>query len=194
VSEIRQLEDEISPLLAGARAGSTADLSRLLQRCHQTVYRWALVHTGDPDDADDVTQEVLVRLGGGLDRYHGRSAFTTWLYQVTRNAAYDLKRRLASRLRRLTLWEPQQSRVEEPGDRLDSESLTSVVTRLFRTLPPREREVFHLADLEGLSAGEIAERLGIRPVTVRVNLLNARRKIRSLILAEHPEFAEERAR
>lgn len=58
-------------------------------QAHPLVRRWALVHTGDSADADDLTQDVLVHMIRRLDRYGGRSAFTTWLYAVTRNTVRD---------------------------------------------------------------------------------------------------------
>ena len=66
------------------------------------------------------------------------------------------------------------------------------MTELFRGLPARQREVFHLTEVEGLAAPEIAERLGMSPVTVRAHLFRARRALRTRILARHPELAEGR--
>jgi len=62
---------------------------------------------------------------------------------------------------------------------------------LFRELPGRQREVFHLTEVEGLAATEVAERLGMNPVTVRAHLFRARRALRARILARHPELAED---
>ncbi|HSW30533.1 MAG TPA: sigma-70 family RNA polymerase sigma factor [Longimicrobiales bacterium] len=61
----------------------------MVLQAHPLVRRWALVHTGDSADADDLTQDVLVHMIRRLDRYGGRSAFTTWLYAVTRNTVRD---------------------------------------------------------------------------------------------------------
>src|SRR5436853_5944286 len=99
LSDTTQLDDAVAPLVRRAQSGDPGARDELLRSCHATVYRWALVQIGDPDDADDVAQEVLVRLATRLDRYAGRSRFTTWLYQVTRNTALGFGRRLASGLR-----------------------------------------------------------------------------------------------
>ena len=63
---------------------------------------------------------------------------------------------------------------------------------LFRELPRRQREIFYLADLEGFAPVEIAERLGMNPVTVRAHLLRARRALRARLLERHPELTEGR--
>ena len=186
----------MAPLVGRAQAGDARARDELLRRCHATVYRWALVHTGDPDDADDVAQEVLVRLYTRLDRYAGRSRFTTWLYQVTRNAAIGFGRRLASGLRLAhnvaRQPEAESAAREDPVERAQESQVRQIVTELFRALPARQREVFHLTEVEGLAAPEIAERLGMSPVTVRAHLFRARRALRTKILARHPELAEGR--
>jgi DNA-directed RNA polymerase specialized sigma24 family protein len=61
---------------------------------------------------------------------------------------------------------------------------------MFENLPLRQREVFDLVDLQGLSPGEAAERTGLKPVSVRASLFKARQAIRSAILATHPAYAE----
>ena len=70
--------------------------------------------------------------------------------------------------------------------------MRQIVTELFRALPARQREVFHLTEVEGLAAAQIAERLRMSPVTVRAHLFRARRALRARILAHHPELAEDR--
>jgi len=195
LSDTTQLDDAVAPLVRRAQSGDPGARDELLRSCHATVYRWALVYTGDPDDADDVAQDVLVLLATRLDRYAGRSRFTTWLYQVTRNAALGLGRRLGSKFRlarsaaaQRTEWAVQ----EDPVGRLQESQVRGIVTALFQQLPVRQREVFHLAEVEGLSPAEVAERLGMNPVTVRAHLCRARRALRIKILACHPELAEGR--
>lgn len=188
--------EPLEALVRRAQGGERAAFEELVRRTYSQVYRWALAHTGDDDDADDVTQEVLLRLHTRLKSYSGRSRFTTWLFQVTRNAALELRRkksrvmRLAERTGRL-----QEVERHEPADKIEemaTASLTEVVRALFRCLPDRQRQVFDLADLQGYSPGEIGEMLDMNPVTVRANLCKARRAIRTTILDRYPELAKER--
>jgi RNA polymerase sigma-70 factor (ECF subfamily) len=196
LSDTSQLDQVLSPLVSRAQAGDGAARDTLLRECHATVYRWALVHTGDADDADDVAQEVLVLLYRRLDRYSGRSRFTTWLYQVTRNASLGFGRRirgslrLAERAAQHAAVEPLAS--EDPVELVHTSHVQETMMRLFRELPTRQREVFHLAEVEGLSLIEIAERLGMKPATARGHLFRARRALRTWILEQHPELAPER--
>jgi RNA polymerase sigma factor (sigma-70 family) len=81
--------------------------------------------------------------------------------------------------------------VSSGADALDDEVLTRVVMECFDSLPRRQRQVFELADIKGLSPTEIAEQLGMKPVTVRASLFKARRAIRMRILEQHPNLLKE---
>jgi len=193
LSETTQLEELAAGLVRRAQAGESAAREELLTRCHGTIRRWARVLTDDQDEADDVAQEVLIRVALRLDRYAGRSRFTTWLYQVTRNTALSLRRRVTRRLRLIGEMTAGAERreVDDPQAQAEASHLRRVVTELFQELPLRQREVFYLVDIEGHDAVDIAPRLGLRPVTVRAHLFRARRTLRGKILARHPEIAEE---
>jgi RNA polymerase sigma-70 factor (ECF subfamily) len=187
------LEERAVELVQRAQAGETAAREELLTCCHDTIRRWARVLTDDADEADDVAQEVLIRLALRLDRYAGRSRFTTWLYQVTRNTAFGLRRRVARRLRLIGGMTEHMKDAHGPDPSAEAETaeLRRVVDELFRELPLRQREVFYLVDIEGNDAVDIAPRLGLRPVTVRAHLFRARRALRRRILQRHPEIAAE---
>ncbi len=195
MSDTRGLEEAAADLVPRAQRGDAGAHEALLRACRDTVYRWALVQTADREDAEDVTQEVLIRLHGSLHRYAGRSRFTTWLYRVTRNEATSLGRRLRSRLQ-LADAASREAAAEAPGSddplgRIHAAKVAALARDLLLSLPRRQREVFHLADLEGCTAEEIAERLGMSPVTARVHLLHARRALRSQLLERWPELGEE---
>jgi len=188
--------DEIGPdLVRNARDGDPEALRELVERAYPTVRRWALVRTGDPAEADDLTQDVMVHVIQRLDGFSGSSRFMTWLYTVTRNAAIDRLRRSNRRESRLA--EPgahpvvATSAPDDPSAGADRHHIGDVVRAFFNELPHRQREVFDLAELQGVPAAEIAERLGIEAVSVRAHLFKARRTLRARILESHPELAEE---
>ena len=78
----------------------------------------------------------------------------------------------------------------DPGGRVDRQRAATVIRELFSDLPRRQREIFDLVDLQGLSPAEVAERTGIKPVSVRANLFKARQSIRAGLLATHPAYGE----
>jgi RNA polymerase sigma-70 factor (ECF subfamily) len=187
---------EISPEIVGrAREGDEAALERLVRAAYPVVRRWALVRTGDPVEAEDLTQDVLIRMIRKLDSYEGGSAFGTWLYSVTRNAALD---RFRGRRRRERMEEEARTRLhvvpsaaEDPARAVEGREVERVVTVFFEELPERQREVFDLVELQGMSTARVAALLGIEPVSVRANLFKARRTIRERILESMPEVAED---
>lgn len=189
------LEAAVAHLVPRARQGDATARDELLARCQDTIYRWALVQTGEAADAEDVTQEVLIRLHRSLHRFGGRSRFTTWLYQVTRNQALSVRRRIRGRLRlvRAATLEAMvdDGTAEDPLHQVHAAQVAELADALLRGLPRRQREILSLSDLEGCEPAEIAERLGLSPSTVRVHLFHARRALRSRILERWPELAGE---
>ena len=181
-------------LVRRAQEGDRVAFEQLVRRVYQQVFRWALVQTGDPDEADDVTQEVLVLLHRKLDTYSGEARFTSWLFRVTRNAALQHGRKAARLLRIRRKAREVAVFDKEVGDsaaKIDGSHALNMVHQLFNDLPVRQREVFDLADLQGYSPTEIAEMLGMKAVTVRANLCKARRALRSVLLERHAELMEE---
>jgi RNA polymerase sigma factor (sigma-70 family) len=189
-------DETVEVLVRRAQGGDGSAFEALIREVYDQVYRWALVQTGDGDDADDVTQEVLFRLHTKLRSYKGRSRFTTWLYQVTRNAAYEQGRRRTTQLKfreklgRMATDDAQEATVETQSD----STVLRTVRALFERLPLRQRQIFDLADLQGFTPTEIGGMLGMNPVTVRANLCKARRAIRSQLIERHPQMVEELGR
>jgi RNA polymerase sigma-70 factor (ECF subfamily) len=116
-----------------------------------------------------------------------------WLYTITRRTASQL-RRTQKRRKRLTLSPGAQPLRDvyttDPGGRVDRERAANVILELFSELPERQREIFDLVDLQGLSPAEAAARTGMKPVSVRANLFKARSAIRAKFLATHPSYGE----
>ncbi|MBR9989535.1 MAG: RNA polymerase sigma factor, partial [Gemmatimonadetes bacterium] len=87
------LEHEIpDELVRAAKGGDTLALSRLLEMVRPRAYRWALVQTGSPDDAEDIVQEALLRATRGIGGFAFTARFTTWLHAIVRSATADWRR------------------------------------------------------------------------------------------------------
>lgn len=176
-----------------ASSGDDSAFTTLVTRFQPAVFRWALMFASDPDDAEDITQEVFVRTYRQLGEYRSDGPLDAWLYRITRRAATQM-RRTRNRRGRLALSPAAQPTRDvyttDPGGRVDRERAASVIRELFGELPRRQREIFELVDLQGFSPAEAAERTGMKPVSVRANLFKARKAIRESLLATHPSYRE----
>lgn len=176
---------DLDALVARARTGERDGADALLREIRPLVYRWAWVKTADADDADDVTQMVLLRVHARITDFEGRSSFTSWLYRITANAAGEMHRRkgvmrrLADRVRALVRSDPAAA---DPLERIESKRIRDFVSRIIETLPERQRAAFDLVDLQGFTPAEAARMLESNATTLRVHLLRARRAIRSRML------------
>ena len=166
----------------------------LIGQFYPRIYRWALVITGDPDSADDVTQEAVIRAYRHFDTFRGDSSFSTWLYKITRNVAVGMMSRETARNQRQERIYLEEMVAETSGTTseniIDGDQLLEIVQSFFRQLSDRQREIFDLVDLQGYKPIEAAEMLGIDAATARTHLLRARRTIRGRIVDHYPELLE----
>ena len=184
-------EREFLDLAERAGQGERGAVERLAGALRPLVCRWALVMTGDPDDAEDVAQLVLMKTLNSVASFDGRSRVTSWVYRITRNASLDHQRakrqeqRLAEKAESLTAARAPQP--EDPLDGIEMERTLRLIRILLRGLPMMQREVFDLVDLQGLRPVEAARLLEMNPSTLRVHLLRARRRMRREMLGRPAE-------
>lgn len=197
VTELAHLNEVGAPLVERARRGDETAFGDLVRLWYAQIFRWALARVGDLDDAEDVTQDAVVRLERAIQTYEGRSSFSTWLYQVVGSVALDHGRRRTRRatvdLRHArdepTATDPRRDRL----DRMQREEAVALVRSYFRELPPQQRQVFDLVDLQGHAPSEVSDLMNLAPATVRAHLFRARRAIRERVLAARPELVEDLA-
>jgi RNA polymerase sigma-70 factor (ECF subfamily) len=176
-----------------ASAGDDSAFATLVTRFHPLVFRWALTFARDADEAEDITQEAFVVAHQQLGNYRSDGSLEAWLYAITRRSAGQMRRtaKRRSRLAQSPSAGPDRDvYTTDPGGRVDRDRVGSLIRDMFENLPLRQREIFDLVDLQGLTPGEAAERTGLKPVSVRASLFKARQAIRSAILATHPAYAE----
>ena len=184
-----------SGLIERAQRGDQKALRDLIERAYPLVRRWSVVQTGDPSVAEDLTQDVLVQMIRKLESFKGDAQFGTWLYAITRNAAAD---RFRKEDRRARLAESPgaydallPTAAQDPARLAERNELLAALEVFFGELPERQREIFDLVELQGLPSTDVAELLGIEPVSVRAHLFKARRRLRARMLSERPDFVED---
>lgn len=147
------------------------------------IYNFAYRLTGNREDANDLTQEVLLRVRRGLSDYKPGS-FEGWLWRITRNAFLDETRR---RRRRPTTPLPEDmDRIGSgsspaPEDELAAVSLGDEVQEALLELPYEFREAVVMCDVVGLSYEEIAQAVGVPVGTVRSRIHRGRRLLREML-------------
>jgi RNA polymerase sigma-70 factor, ECF subfamily len=173
-------------LVARTREGDDGAFAALVERYRPVVFRWAIGLSGDQDDAEDITQEVFVRVHRKLWSFRGDGPFDAWLYRITRRVVLRMRPRDPTPMDGMS----QDPYVTDPGGRVDRERAVALIRAIATTLPMRQREVFILCDIEGRTPGDVAKTLNMKDVSVRASLFKARASIRRTILATHPCYQE----
>ena len=201
------LTEEERELVAALRRGEEAAFARLVTTLHGSMLRVAMVHLGDRSAAEEVVQEAWVGVLRQLDRFEGRSSLKTWILRIVSNQA---KTRAVRERRSVPFsalagqeadepavepdrflpaghhwaghWaSPPRSWREIPEELLLSGETMGEIRVAIDRLPAAQRQVLVLRDVEGLSAAEACELLGLTEGNQRVLLHRGRAKVRAAL-------------
>jgi RNA polymerase sigma-70 factor, ECF subfamily len=163
-----------------ARSGDLAAFERLMRQYERLVLVTAFRMCGNLPDAQDVAQDVFLKLYRNLGKVASREAASSWLYRVTVNACHDLRRR---RRPEEAIGHAGQlvSGDADPHQVLSESERGRALELSLRMLPEKERAALVLRDLEGLSTEEVARVLGSSEATVRSQISKARLKVRGFV-------------
>jgi RNA polymerase sigma-70 factor (ECF subfamily) len=155
------------------------------------VYRLAYRLTGNRHDAEDLTQEVFVRVFRSLPSYTP-GTFEGWLHRITTNLFLDITRR-KQRIRFEGLGEDTAARLKgtepTPSQAFDDRHLDDDIAAALADLPPEYRAAVVLCDIEGLPYEEIADVLGVKLGTVRSRIHRGRAQLREALEHRRPRRA-----
>jgi len=185
---------ERSELVAQAVDGDPRAVSTLLRVSRPMVLDWALTRVGCRDDAEDVTQQVLLKVYCNLRSFRREASFPSWLFRITANEAWGhWRRELRRRPGRAAWWSERASPQTTPSDvdRIAAERACRLIQNLACALPPLQAEVFRLVDLSGMEPCEAARTLDRTQTNVRSSLSRARKKIRELVEEARGGLAED---
>ena len=180
-------------LLARAAAGEAAAFDPLVGRWKNRLYRLALRFFRRPEDAEEIVQEVFLKVYRMAASYRSDAPFEHWLLRIATNTCVD---RLRERRRRRE--DVLADITPDSGAWLDAalagasqearqaEAARVLASDLLDSLAPKDRMVLVLMDLEGLSAREVATAVGSTRAAVKVRALRARRSLRRLAEAIPP--------
>jgi RNA polymerase sigma-70 factor (ECF subfamily) len=163
-------------VLRKAQKGDERAFAIIVRTYETPVYNYVLRLTGDKIFAEDLTQEVFLRVFQGLPRFSLRCKFTTWLFQVTKNRVLDELRAKERRpMAPVNLDDvPQLEVVDQPVERLET---IDALWRAIESLPVDLKMALLLRDVVGLSYNEIADSLEITLATVKWRIFKAREDV-----------------
>jgi RNA polymerase sigma-70 factor (ECF subfamily) len=167
-------------------AGHTAEFTHLVKAYEASVFRIVMGFVHQKEDAEDITQEVFVKAFQSLDRFAGRSSFSTWLFRIAIHTSLnELKRR-----KRRTIWSMASELLQLPSSSKDPEQAFAEKTeqdqirRAIDRLPEKQRMAFILSRYEELPQREVAQIMEISEGAVEQLLLRARDNLKKTLL--HP--------
>lgn len=171
-----------SETLARAQRGEPDAMQRLLEALAPTLHRFAKRLCGDSPDVDDAVQDALVTIARKVSEFEGRSSLTSWSYAVTRSACSHRRRGLKNRPPVEDEHAEQRPSDDKSPEALASDSeLSRAVRAVLETLPEDYREVLVLRDIEGLTAPEAAEAVGLTVDALKSRLHRARAALRKAL-------------
>jgi len=173
----------VASLLERARAGDADAFAALVRRFEAPTYHFVLRMVRRPAVAEDLSQEVFLRLWQHLGRIEDTDLLGTWLRRVASNVVIDHWRKEDARRRRLKALRehPIARRVVRPSRRMERQEAMDAVRTAVDTLPVKLRSVLLLRTVEGLRYEDLAGILGISTGAVRSRLFRARQELLSAL-------------
>lgn len=171
------------------KKGEEKAFEEIVRRYQKKVYNTIYRILGNPEDANDLAQEVFIRVYRKLHLFQGKASFSTWLFTITSNLCRDELRKRQRRLKIRSLSEPIRYKDGEIEQEILDESMTperisinrelrDEIQAVIDKLPDEQKEAIVLREFQGFSYEEIAEIVGVALGTVKSRISRARRNIR----------------
>ncbi len=182
------MSDDLAPLVERSRQGDMEAFRALVAETEAYVYNLAYRILGNAQEAEDMTQDVFVRVWRALPEFRADSKFTTWLYRIVVNTSLNRRRQLRAELQTVDhddalngLALPREASGADPSAAaIDRETIAALWAAVER-LSAKYRLVIALFYQEGLSYEEIAELLALPLGTVKSHLSRARRALAKVL-------------
>lgn len=169
--------DPDAELAAAIAAGDAEAFEQLVRKYERPVLSTIYRYVGDRVAAEDIAQEVFLKVWRRAKSFGGRSSFSTWLYRVVVNQCLNFRRKRA-RAKSVPLDESLMQRDPDLDEQLDGERKAAAVRAAVDELPGRQRMALILSTFEGRSYREIAEIMKTSTSSVESLIFRARRALR----------------
>ena len=179
-------------IVDAARAGSDAALSELYTLYFPRVYRYILARTGNSYDAEDLTEEVFMKVLEAIERFEWREApFSAWLFRIAHNAVISQRRKDGARGRSAPLTEGLALDSQGPDELVENRLALREIMYAAQKLPEAQRQVIALRFGAGLSVAETARAMNKGEGNVKVIQHKAIAKLREMVRPK-PKAHEEK--
>lgn len=184
-------------LVTGFRSGDTACFVELVDRYNQKAHNLALRITRNQEDAEEILQDVFVTVFNKIDKFEGKSAFSSWLYRITVNTSFmKLRKRKQSPAVSLEEVNPgiRETWVGKGSDACDTNYISSrhelrdALDRAINRLPNEYRVIFVLRDVDGLSNQEVGDILNLTVPAVKSRLHRSRLMLRKRLQKFYDDY------
>ncbi len=184
---MKNISDE--QLIADYLKGDEKSLEVLIKRYLRPIYSFVYHFIGGSQDAEDITQEVFVRVWKNLKKFNGQKKFKSWVFEIAKNSSIDFIRKKKtipfSRFENGENYNIIAEKIASPlmsaGELLDNKNLGSELIAVIKELSPKYRAVFSYRYNNGLTFREIAESLGESINTVKSRYRRALAALRKTI-------------
>ena len=168
-------------LIEECKGGNFNNFRKLVELSSPFAYSVAFRMLGDDDQAKDVVQETMVTIWQKLKKIKTAEVYRTWMYRIVVNKCYDEMRKRKRNPEFVTdeqSWKLISNRIsEEPSASLENNETSKIIRILTERLSFKQKAVFILSELEGMSNDEISGITGISKSAVKANLYHARKTI-----------------
>lgn len=163
----------------------------LARRYYRPIFAVVASYLPEPADVEDAVQETFLRALDRIQTFDPGRPFAPWLYQVARNVARNRRKAWRRHVAPLSSIEGTAEAID-PGPAVQAEraELRGLVAAAIERLPERQRTAFRLFDVEGYSAAEVGELMGLSAASVRSNVYHARRALRARLAPHMGETSE----
>eukprot|EP01132_Coremiostelium_polycephalum_P009814 gene9814-12046_t len=170
-----------STLVAQARAGNRSAFGLLIEQNYDFIHRIAWRWSGNRNDAEDIAQDVCIKLGSAIRQWRGEGLLRTWLYRMTLNAARDHLRRHAREKRKAEAYHRELLSDAPPPDA--GEDDVTALWAAVKTLPDKTADAVLLVYGEGLNHAHAAEVLDCAEATVSWHIHDAKKRLKRILRA-----------
>ena len=173
-----------SELVKKSQLGDKSAFEELVKRHQELVFSLSFKLTGNRELANDVAQEAFIRAWKAIGKYRGDSTFGTWIYRITVNTAWTLRKK-AKKHYSLNIEDTQEPVVvdekKDPELVAINSDLSLVLRKALNQIPLEQRIIVELKNIEGRSHKEIADYLDISVTAAKVRLHRAHQKLRNIL-------------